>query len=126
MNTVLNGIDYGGYNDFPPGWKRISADTFGSLVTRCNITKHEFRQMYHTGSRDPATEAKLLFLADNTGVAVVAAYRLSRIAGKYKWFTTFYRFGCDHKFETLPSSGRCLHEYRCTVCGYRQVVDSSD
>lgn len=35
---------------------------------------------------------------------------------------------CDHIhiWGNHKNIGRCLHEYHCTVCGERKVVDSSD
>lgn len=123
---------YGGYNDFPPGWRSITPEEFSQHpFWTYGFVATEHRQMWPDGRCRPGvkmTAARLFFMYDGTGVAMEQDY----------WGKTvrYYAFGCDHKYEELgqryclenniPHFGRCWHVYRCTVCGHRDAQDSSD
>jgi hypothetical protein len=37
----------------------------------------------------------------------------------------FFRVGCKHDYD-VKNIGKCLNEYTCKKCGFKQEIDSSD
>lgn len=134
--------EFGDYNDFPPNWRRITADEFA----KSNFFHYGPRYMGHRQMCRPAEhmtdghmlEATLFFFDDHTGVAM-ESYRPLRTD-----FTKpapeaevrFYAFGCDHQYremsmdecrtEGLMHHGHCWHVFLCEKCGQTKAHDSSD
>ena len=114
---------FGGFNDFPPGWREIDAATFAcSDFFFYTPVREEHRQMFKRhpdGSiiNEPAVCARLYFSHDNNGVAMVQIIERARPVG-----VRFFGFGCLHEEEQYVPGG-----LRCTQCGReRQRPDSSD
>ena len=113
---------FGGFNDFPPNFIPITVKEFGSKMTHYDFDYSEYRQMYKDDDlyATPAVSAKLFFFWDDTGVAITRAGEL-------------YSFGCDHTMENIPwdretmgPQFNCTNAYKCSKCGFVQVLDSSD
>lgn len=77
----------GGFNDYPPKWREINADTFAkSRHFAFAPVLREYRQMYHPeGKWNEALSARLEWQFDGTGYAVVNDY--------WKGTVKFYTFG---------------------------------
>lgn len=106
---------WGCVNDFPPGWREMPEKEAAQSAFFGESTQLvEFRQMFRAGSTEPVQEARLFFLPDDTGFALVSDFW----GGKVR----FFRFGCEHEFQHQPDgSGVCRH------CGFVQLRrDSSD
>ena len=127
--TAAHQAKWGGYNDVPPGWRKISQK---ELVQRTHFRSYspeftEFRQMIVDPNK-PMVDAHLQFYWDGTGVGIVSDY--------WKGTVTFYAFGCDHDYREMGQDecrkhgiqhfGRCWHVSECTKCGNINAVDSSD
>lgn len=109
---------YGGYNDFPPNWRRLTEKQFaqGGFFTFSPVLV-EYRQMLNhvtTRERKPlrdqaAMSAKLFYMHDNTGYAITNDY--------WAGYVRFYAFGC-----------RGVHQNHttCPECGFAANYDSSD
>lgn len=122
---------YGGFNDFPPHWKRISQKEFAQskfFSYDPNLTEH--RQMYEKGScpTGKMTAAVLFFFYDGTGIGMVRDF--------WKGTVRYYSFAkCEHKFEELSARearekghdhyGMFCHVYECKKCGFVESHDSS-
>jgi len=88
----------GGYNDYPPGWRRITTKQFAqSKFFSFNPVWVETRQMLSKapGAKGSMTPAILHHYWDDTGVAMVHDYR--------KGTVYYYAFGCAHDYTT----GKC-------------------
>ena len=132
---------HGTYNDFPPGWRRITeAEFVGSRYFGYTPQFTEHRQM----CRPPQhmTEGHMLgavlyFFDDGTGVAVEA----HRPPHKYNEkrpvpVVRYYAFGCAHEYremsmaecktEEITHNGNCWHVFLCEKCGQVNAYDSSD
>lgn len=109
---------WGGYNDFPPGWREVAETDF----TRDPSVDHfhpfqEARQMRVPGTA--MLTARLFFHVSGTsGHAVARDWQ----AGRMRYF----RFGCAHRRVTHENPAMCQHVYHCQDCGWRWEVDSSD
>jgi hypothetical protein len=127
---------YGGYNDFPPNWKRCAPEDFwGTFVGGCPRLV-EFRQMLepksvfnklpkNTYGQRTVRNAKLYFYNDGTGLALVSDYDYAKSQHRKP---LLYKFAaCEHEYEGVPEkSAMCYHVSRCKKCGYEYAVDSSD
>ena len=133
--------DYGGYNDLPPNFKKITpaefaASEFFSFVPE----KVEYRMAVYAhrrGARPVYTTFVLYHFHDGTGIAVARVYEESKAnkydkSGKRKphphgYGARFFRFAlCEHRWERSANVGNCLNEYTCQACGMKKQVDSSD
>ena len=113
---------FGGFNDFPQNMNEISIAEFGRRLTHYNFDHSEYRQM--RDEDDPtnasAISAKLFFFWDDTGVIITSEGKI-------------YSFGCNHIMENTPwdretmgPQYNCTNAYKCSTCGFVQVLDSSD
>ena len=134
--------DFGGYNDFPPGWRQISEEEFAkSAFFTYSPQFADSRQMNNPPelmrvqnpeqrphARPVSVSATLHFMHDGTGFALVRDSWAGKVA--------FFAFGCDHKYVELSQAecrkrdishmGRCWHVNECTECGHIHAYDSSD
>lgn len=111
-------FEWGGYNDFPPGWRKMTDAEFAkSHLLAEKPVSVETRQMVDD-KHPKMVEAKLFFLYDNQGYAIGVDY--------WKGKVQFYHFGCDHEWGPRRNIGNCLNDYTCTKCGQVNRVDSSD
>lgn len=111
---------FGGFNDFPPQWRSISAKEFGRTMNHYSTVGTDFRQMIDYNTNNPAMSATLFFYHDDTGIAVNDKGEM-------------FAFGCNHQYEATPwdydTMGphfNCNSAYKCTKCGHISVIDSSD
>jgi len=133
---ALDLSQFGGYNDFPPGWRMIEAAEFARKMTFLHSFDHkEFRQMRNrTNPYETVVQGQLFFFPDGTGAAVVCKSVRDETKGfGYKDVAEFYAFGCDHEYEsiiwdreTMGPQFRCNHASKCKKCGHVWIVDSSD
>jgi len=86
------------YNDLPFNWKGMTEDEFAkSGFITGGWSRVEFRQMYpktFEGKRDNTAkmiEARLFWMNDDTGVAIVSDYWKGKVA--------YYKFGCLHSMK---------------------------
>jgi len=120
-------IKYGRFNDFPPNWHEIDAKaysradyfTYGAWLS-------EYRQMLPPTRDKVMVAARLEFLRDGTGYAVVNDWHEQTIK--------YFKFGCDHQWgdptEELKKRGIKLAMFDnasyCVKCGHLAIHDSSD
>ena len=111
---------FGKFNDFPPNMTEISAADFGQKMTHYTFDHSEYRQMWDDVYTAPAISAMLFFFWDDTGVLITRDGKM-------------YSFGCDHSMEamawdreTMGPQYNCTNAYKCSKCGFVQVLDSSD
>lgn len=133
---ALDLSQFGGYNDFPPGWRQITDAEFARKMTLYSFDHQEHRQMHAKDAHytESAMKGRLFFFWDGTGVAVVSKSVRDETKGfGYKDVAEFYAFGCDHEYEsiawdreTMGPQFRCNHASKCKKCGQVWVVDSSD
>lgn len=98
----------GGFNDYPPGWKKITPSEFSHrLIGMSWEAREERRQMIKTGKLP--VSAVLFIHHDFTGIATCQIW--SKKLNKYVF--KFYEFGCQHKYETYRDGDR----KRCKKCG---------
>lgn len=120
---------WGGYNDFPSGWKDVSEDP--DLVDRimlaqirCSFQLAECRQMYNrseSGTWGQMMDGTLYFTHGGDNFAVVRHYKVGT-GFVFKYFT----FGCGHHNKVSKVIGRCHRRSTCSDCGHVWTVDSSD
>lgn len=119
---------WGRFNDFPPGWHRITQKQFAqSHFFTYDADAIEFRQMHPKDGRT-VVQAKLYFFFDGRGYGIVNDY--------YKGKIEYYAFGCpghewggkftEEEKQQSAHLGRCMTAYKCKLCGHFQIVDSSD
>lgn len=121
----------GSYNVAPDGWQEISAFDFASAQSSYAPKFMEYRQLYRTKDGKCFTRqtrygdvvetyisVQMFWHWDKTGVAIERDYDNKAVR--------YYRFGCEHVWESMPSPGRMLHRSLCRKCGSDQTVDSSD
>ena len=133
-NTTINGIDFGGYNDFPPNWREISAEEFAVKMNHYNFSEAESRQMREKDDwYNLHVPAQLFFYWDGTGLAVSYTNTWNSEKFKYDYTAKFFAFGCDHEYqfsdwnsEKFGPQFRCNHALKCKKCGHEYAVDSSD
>lgn len=117
---------YGGYNDFPPGWREITPEEFAhSNFFVFSFIQTEYRQMVRKpdGTRSTMIAATLFFHARG-------CFAISRRNG----MPVYFRFGCEHQWgsarDELQRLGRRLtaHERArfCSKCQTLEIDDSSD
>lgn len=113
---------FGGYNDFPPGWKEITEDEFWHKFMLYSWDREEYRQMMDRENlKSGVVDARLFFYNDGSGIACTREAKNASITRP-----RFYRFAlCEHDYETVRR-GRCYSEHRCRKCGHRRTLDSSD
>lgn len=129
---MIDRTQFGGYNDFPPGWREVDSGFFARKMTLREFTHQEHRQMHRQG--DPLFEfvnGQLFFFWDGTGVAVSSSSEGEPF--NYKDVARFWAFGCDHEYEdlawdreTMGPRFSCDHASKCKKCGHVLIVDSSD
>lgn len=120
----------GGFNDFPPGWREVSMEDFAqSDYFTWNPKFEEFRQMLNPEQRnEPAVSARLWWMHDNTGYALVQDYWGKKVK--------FFKFGCKHAYETGEALEKELsnrniklgqhdHALFCVKCKSLTIIDSS-
>ena len=134
---------WGGFNDFPPGWREIDSAEFAKTICHHTPSLVEYRQMQnrHEDHLVSAVFAQLMFFDNNTGVAVESQYGPSAPAlySEYKYTARFYAFGCNHVYEGIDQKTlntikgferhtlfRTMRAHRCTLCGHIRITDSSD
>jgi hypothetical protein len=127
---------YGGFNDFPPGWREIDADEFwGKFGTYGPGSRAEYRQMGKRGGewilggvgQGPLLSAHLFFYGDGSGLAAEVRGEYFTRGGEsgYRYTPRFYRFAlCEHEYEVTVRR-MCYRESTCKLCGHVDVVDSS-
>lgn len=118
---------WGGYNDAPPGWKKISLKT---LVQDTHFLRHTPDLIEHRQITSSKTyiEVQLHYFWDGTGVGISTDY--------WKGTVQYYRFGCVHDYHELSQeecrtrniyhAGRCWHVRECSRCKHLDAIDSSD
>lgn len=121
---------YGGYNDVPTNWRKITeADFAKSMFFTYTPEAVEDRQFVEPSNpTGPMISARLFFMHDGTGVALSRDFW----AGTVQYFA----FGCAHEYRELTQTeceaagirhwGRCFHVNKCTICEYVYAYDSSD
>ncbi len=103
---------WGGYNDFPPGWRKIKPSEFAqSLFFTFPPTLIEYRQMMNNAGTFAmtCTSAHLYFYHENCGYAIVNDFWGKKLQ--------HYAFGCDQ-----PHPNR----HTCPKCGFAANYDTSD
>lgn len=104
---------WGLYNDFPPGWRKITAGEFAqSLFFAFHPQVVEHRQMVtrnDDGFTIGMTNATLFFFHENVGYAIVNDFWGKKI--------TYYAFGCDQPHQ---------NRHTCPKCGFKADYDTSD
>lgn len=104
---------WGRYNDFPPGWRKITQEQFAqSLFFTFAPEIVEHRQMLtrnDDGFTVNMTEAWLFFSHENIGYGMVRDFWAGKVM--------YYAFGCNH-----PHPNR----YTCPKCGFHADYDTSD
>lgn len=135
--------EFGGFNDFPPGWREIDVAEFAQRMSSYHPMYHEYRQMLTPERNVPAVSAQLFFYHDGTGVAVVSNWGPTDPDIRYSpyvWTGRVFAFGCNHEYESIGIETlrevapefktrllfRTEHASRCTKCGHIKIVDSSD
>jgi hypothetical protein len=111
---------YGGFNDFPPNWKRCTPNEFWGKFNCYGIgEKVEYRQMHTEGA---IVMAHLFFYHDDTGLGLVHCYE----NGKHRP-PLLYKFArCEHDMVAVhEKSYMHYHVSKCRKCGYERGVDSS-
>lgn len=121
----------GGYNDFPPGWRKMTVDEFAkSIFFSQDPSFIENRQMLHkdpdgsfSRTQGPMVGAILYHFFDQTGIGIVSDY--------WKGTVSYFHFGCDHEFEQKSNEGEnralCPTLLHCPKCDFTQgKPDSSD
>jgi hypothetical protein len=116
----------GHFNEPPPNLTTITEAQFWQKFDSgaADPTSKERAWLVHTPKDHPfyATNLVLFCYSDDTAVGFVRRVHEALPAPP----TTFVRAArCNHTF-TERTVGRCLHEYRCTLCDYAYTVDSSD
>ncbi|MGZ7173850.1 hypothetical protein ACXKTX_09475 [Burkholderia gladioli] len=111
VGTEPHPTQHYGCDVLPNGWVEITWEEFA----KSNFFAYTPTAMGWI--RTTIGDAKLFFMHDQNGYALINDYW----AGTVKVF----RFGCEHdmKSETI---GRSVHRYTCKICGFSEVVDSSD
>lgn len=111
---------FGGYNDFPPSYREIDMKEFGRVMNHYNYDFSEHRQMIDETLNPYAISATLFHFWNGIGVGVTQEGIL-------------FAFGCDHTMESTPWDSEtmgprynCLNAFKCSKCGFVQVLDSSD
>lgn len=125
---------FGGYNDFPPGWREITQEDFARSIYFTYAPRSvEYRQMLrymdgreHSGKM---VDGFLYFFHDGTGFSIINDF----------WANTvrFYAFGCAHEYagnsislEAAKARGITISQhdsvFYCPKCGHLEVHDSSD
>ena len=110
---------FGGYNDFPPNWKKITEAEFvqsNFFVYEPRVRDH--RQMYPDDRfLLKFTEATLYFFHDGSGVAISPDHKKNKV--------NYFSFDVNqHDYEEKTTENH-LHVFTCKKCGYRNEVDSS-
>lgn len=130
IERAAHAKEFGTFNEFPPGWARISeADFAKSAHFTWTPVMVEFRQMFRFSDGTVAPQyvsATLQFQHDHTGYAIVSDYW----AGKIE----FYKFGCKHEYvDARPELERrgirlfaMQHATFCSKCKSLHITDSSD
>lgn len=128
MNDIKR--EFGGFNDFPLGWREIPPDEFGRKMNYQSFVSFEYRQM-HSEDNSTVIMATLFFFPDKTGIAVSKEWL--GIEQNYKQISKFYAFGCSHVFheidwnrEEFGTQYKGLHAVECINCGIIETIDSSD
>jgi len=131
--------EFGSFNDMPPNWEEITESEFIWLfnVKPAN-RKQYYRQVVlptvkghysHSVVPDYKATCSVFFwvFPDFSGVGFITHYNGAATRSREDaYFAQWFKFKwCEHEWETLVSR-MCYHEYRCTKCGYKEVVDSSD
>lgn len=131
--TAKHRETYGGYNDFPPNWRKLTEKEFAqSQFFSYSPTLVEHRQMLPPGGLrpggKPALTARLYFYSDGSGLAMSNDYW----KGKVQYFAFA---ACVHEYrrptEAEHEAGvvrpaRCFHVSICDKCHHVHAVDSSD
>lgn len=131
---ALDLSQFGGYNDFPIGWRKIDAAEFAQSMTLWSLQHQEYRQMIDKNDRSvPALSGRLFFFWNQTGVAVVSKSVRKASGYGYETVGEFYAFGCNHEYEpvewdqeTMGPQFRFNHASKCKKCDHIWIVDSSD
>ena len=133
--TLKHKETYGGYNDPPPNWKRITEEQFAkSDYFTYGFVRSEYRQFVNPEKDELDSKyqgmisVQLLYMHAGHGYAIHNDWMNDRIC--------YYRFGCEHKYvgldqqecrrRNIPHYGRCYHVSECSICGHIYSCDSSD
>jgi hypothetical protein len=113
---IIESKEKSNFNELPPNFKEITEQEFAqSKFFTYMPEKTEYRQVNINGKH---TDLRMFWMYDNTGYAIVSNYWDGKVI--------YYSFAkCEHIFDE-KTVGKCLTEYTCKKCGYRETIDSSD
>lgn len=116
----------------PPNFREISEKEFAQSKYFTYSPKFvEFRQvndpkavsLFKWGEpgreRSHVFDVRLYYFYDGTGLGIVGDYW----GGRVRYFSFAV---CEHLNRTERNIGRCLNEYICNECGFKETIDSSD
>lgn len=113
-------------NDAPPNLREITEDEFWQTFGGAYSPLFKFHRYVTRGlpvlGRERAVDLELWMYQGGRAIGWVRNVVSARAARPVMYVECFQ---CEHEMVSRRV-GRCLHEYKCSKCGYQHTVDSSD